>query len=338
MESLFQSVAFLRALQKPDKKILPKSIELSMNDQRFAADRYEGEVTTKGTILFVHGMTPYGYRDPRMQDLGRAAAMCGYRAVIPNFPRIQQGLIETASIEEIIKVIQCVTDDYDLAPSGTVGIFTASFSGSICIRAIAQDSVRDRVKALLIIGGCNNPSACFGDILREPSRDRYAKLILVKNFAKAVVEADIVLGRALSCAIEDAYQNGHKSNAYENYVAHLSHGERDRVTQFIRPIFKQGVLQVAHYDREIKGLHEAFMRWSNVSNIAARVVLVHSVSDNVISPAESQALFKELQSHGVDARLVITPLLDHANFKFRPKYIIDLCRLLKAFNDFFLVL
>lgn len=336
MEVLFQSALFLKALKNPNKAISPEPITFDYTDRKIAADLYRPQhQTSKGLILFVHGMTPFGYRDERMMSLGRAAAKIGYTAVIPSFLSIKQGLIETASIEELIACVQSLVADEALCPSQSLAVFTASFSGAICIRAVAHESIRDHITSLLIIGGCNYPAKCFESIMHLPNQDPYAMLVLLKNLASEKIAADHVLERALSCAIEDAYANSNRHDSYKNYLSYLSKEDRERVTDFIDPVLSHKINPMVVYEKQVKALDADFMRWSDIAGIRCCVALFHSTHDHVISPLESRQLFQELKSNGIEARLLITPLLEHAGLSFRFGLIRQFWRLLKTFNYFF---
>lgn len=334
MESYIKAARFLKSLSSPDRSIQPKPIQFICGDHKLAADIYKPSKSSQGVILFVHGMTPFGYRDPRMMDLGRVAAQLRYTGIIPSYPMISKGLIDPASIDNVIDTINAIVTDTTMCPSGKLAIFTASFSGSICIRAVSQESIRDVVSTMLIVGGCNNPINSFAQIMQNPYADKYAKLLLLKNLAKQDLENDIVLERALSCAIEDEYLKSGKSDAYKSYLQYLDLDDRERVIDFIEPVLRGARNPLIEYDKQQKAIHHAFMRWLDIKNIRCKVALVHSESDNVISSEESKALFKELQANSVDSRLLISPLLDHTDLKFKLSYVVGAVRLYAFFHYF----
>ena len=335
MEALIKAGLFLKTLSNTDKSIQAKSGHVKCGEQKFSVDIYYPEQSSKGVILYVHGMTPYGYRDPRMIDLGRATAQSRYTAVIPSYPVITQGLIEASSIGNVIDTVKALVSDKTLCPDGKLAIFTASFSCSICIRAVAQESIRDFVTSLLIIGGCYHPINSFEEIMQSTSADKYAKLLLLKNLAKKQLENDVILSRALSCAVEDEFLDNGQSNAYKSYLEFMTVEDRKRIIDFIEPVLQGKHNPLIEYEKEVMAIHNAFMRYSDIKNIRCSVILLHSDVDDVVSPTESETLYKELQANSIESYLLITPLLEHAGMKFKISYAIDVVRLLRIFSRFF---
>lgn len=335
MEAYLKSVLFLKALSKPNKAVQPNPLQFESKKGKMRVDVYQPQRASKGVLLFVHGMTPKGYRDERMMALGRAAVELNYTGIVPSYPEITNGLIDSRSIENVIETIKVIVADKTLCPQAKLSIFTASFSGCICIRAVAHDSVRDYVNSLLILGGCNNPINSFYEIIHNPGADKYAKLLLLKNLAKHDLQKDEVLTRALSCAIEDAHADFNGAGVYQNFLTHLAEPDRTRVINFIEPVLNNTHNPLIEYDAVQQEIHRSIMAWANVKNIRCRVTLMHSATDNVVMPQESEDLYKELQANSIESRLLISPILEHAGVKFKPSFLIAAVKLLAGLAYFF---
>jgi len=334
MQGYFEAIHFLRSMMNPAESIVPDPIRLEGEQFIVTADVYRPREKPKAVILLVHGMTPFGSRDPRMISLGKACAMSGYLGIVPDYALIRQGMLEVQSVSDVVNTVLSVTSNESLCPEGYLAIFTASFSGAICLRAACDDRVNDKITSMMIVGGCNNPANCFRDILSNPSPDHYAKLVLLKNLAAQSIENDVILSRAISCAIEDAYANGRKGNSLHHYLVSLPTEDEQRVLKLLKPVLDNENV-MPRYKVEIERLHQKYMQIFQIDKIKCKIALAHSSKDDVIAPSESEDLYQQLKEQDVGCRMAVTPVLEHASLALTPRYFIGLVRLIKVFSYFF---
>jgi hypothetical protein len=64
-------------------------------------DLYLPRGTSAGTVIFVHGLSVLGHRDPRVEQLGSALATAGFRAVIPAIKSLRELWIRRDQPEQI---------------------------------------------------------------------------------------------------------------------------------------------------------------------------------------------------------------------------------------------
>jgi acetyl esterase/lipase len=335
--SYVTTVRFLLATLKnkgADLPVISKELK-AKSGAVYPLDIYEpaDAAKYKGTILFLHGMNKHGNKDERMVALCRAAAFCNYRAISPTYQTIAEHNVTLKSIDEFDETISEFIKDESLCPDGKLAVFTASLSGSFSLRAIARPHLADKVTSLCTVGICYNPKTTFGNILKGKSNDAYAKYIAIKGLLAAANDLSNELRQGLDFAIDDAFEEDGKNRAGQ-FAETIADLHKKRLLEIIARVESNQDLS-GLYEKEILILHEALKDISDLSGVHSRVTLIHSEGDNVLPSIESELLFEHLIKAGKQAKLLVTPVLDHADFQFKLKHLRDLKRLVSAFDYFF---
>ena len=198
----------LNIMSKKDKPLQINSVELSdQNGFSFPADIYEpvNEDHYKGTIIFFHGMNKLGNKDERMVALFKAAARANFRAVAPDYEILKNHFVDGQSVHDFAATIRMVANDKALTPSGKVGLFTASFSGTFTVHAAIRDDVNHLIASLCSVGVCYHPIETFTGLLDGRGADSYSRFISMKNLLFIAGELDSVSEKALSLGIDDNF-------------------------------------------------------------------------------------------------------------------------------------
>jgi|GEM_PF-2009235 hypothetical protein len=321
-------------------KVRPLQVDaITLTDQSgfsVPADIYQPRQPDKyqGTIIFFHGMNKQGNKDPRMVALYRAAARVNYRAIAPDYELLKNHFVDAASTHEFAETVKAVTSDPALAPTGKVGIFTASFSGTFCVHAVTRDDVRDLVSSLCSVGICYNPTSTFTNILNGEGADNYSRFICMKNLLYVAGELDPISDKALSLGIDDNFDD-FKTTQFEDYIQTIEDEEkRTSLAELGAAIYASKDL-AKPYARHIQIMQDTYGLSEGLQNIRCNVALVHSETDDVLHTVESEMLYKQLKQYNIDVKLVITPLLEHADIQFRLKYLLDVLHLVNVFHCFF---
>ena len=208
MRNFYNALRFIICCQFPDHKNIDVSnIVLPIGDDFLNAVVYQKpENYPRGTILAIHGMSVTGNRDPRLVNVCKALAACGYMVISPLYPDIQEFLIKEKTVYTIAKTIENITRNPALCPIGKISIFSASFSAGMSIIAATQPETRELVKAICAIGTYSNVETSVEFLLRRQDNDEYGRLIVLRNFIHYSIGPSADLSEALRVAILD---NGH---------------------------------------------------------------------------------------------------------------------------------
>lgn len=332
------TIKFLLAALKIKGKVTPDwQTELKLADGAvLPADIYEpaAPASCLGTILFFHGMNKLGKDDERMMRLGRATAMAGFRAVVPTFPLVARHIVDKQSVLNCACAIRAIIADPKLCQQGQLGIFTASFSGSASIRAITQvEGIAPLVSSLCSVGVCYHPDVTFTNILSAKMTDKYAKYICIKALLRIGGDLSEELERALDLAIDREFDDENTGEALQQFLASASAETQEKMRSIIEDVDQQREM-APDYQRYIPIIERDFEA-RDLDKLRCHTTLIHSAQDMVLPTLESELLYKAIRKEGQSAKLLVTPILDHADVQLSPKYIVDALRLVSAFHSFF---
>ena len=103
-------------------------------------------------MVFIHGMTPTGYRDPIMVRLASAMAQAGLQVVTPDIRSEQQILMRFEGISDIDDVVRWAAK----TNKKQVSLMGVSFSGGLVVTAAAQPGYSQYLRAVLSVSGYND--------------------------------------------------------------------------------------------------------------------------------------------------------------------------------------
>lgn len=105
-------------------------------------------------MVFIHGMTPLGYRDSIMVRMSKSMAQAGLRVITPDIRSEQQVMMRFDEISDIDEVVRWAAKQ-----SGRrVSLMGVSFSGGLVVAAAAQPGYADDLKTVLSVSGYNDIS------------------------------------------------------------------------------------------------------------------------------------------------------------------------------------
>jgi pimeloyl-ACP methyl ester carboxylesterase len=111
---------------------------------RIAVDRWIG--APGGTpLVLVHGYTPAGKDDPRVQEAAALLARAGFDVAVPTIPGLTRGRLRPADVAPVVATLAARA-----VPTVVVAV---SVGAGPALLAAADPSVRDRVDVLLSLGG-----------------------------------------------------------------------------------------------------------------------------------------------------------------------------------------
>ncbi len=341
MIPIIRGLKFLLAaeLQKYGR-LQENEIFLGSGSARRSADVYEIQGSSPtGTILFIHGMSVLGNRDPRLINVCRAIATCGFRVIAPYYKEIQQLKILKKSITDIAGSIEVAAADPRLCGRGSggkVGIFSPSFSAGMCLAAAAMPGIADRVSAICTVGTMGSVDTTADFLLGQHDIDDFGTMIVMYNFLRYSTGRKPALEKALLTA---ALDNGHRRIVPELPGVMKKMRPADR--KLFEILRRNPVERLRHWKivKNLKGISrhtlDQFVTIDRVAGIKAAVSLIHGIDDNVIPPEESKLVFQRLKEHGCPVKLTLTPLISHGDSQISIKMIPDILRLASGLDYFF---
>jgi pimeloyl-ACP methyl ester carboxylesterase len=273
----------------------------------------------RSTVLALHGLTLRGIDDPRMDTVCRALAAAGCRVLAPELPDTARLRIGTADVDRIAALLA--------AASGPVGVFAASFSAALALRAVARGETL--VTAVCAVGTCGNVGATVRHLLDAAGVDPYGRVLLFRNFGPAALRWSAPVCAALDAWLADDSLK-RSDRAFPTARAALRHAEGALVDDLVSGGWHARALAplvMAHAAPVLRALDLCPV----AARIHAQVTLLHGIEDTVIPFTESVALAGRLPN----AHLCVTPLLTHGDTRLTPRALPQLARLHTALAAWF---
>jgi pimeloyl-ACP methyl ester carboxylesterase len=341
LNSLRRALRFISAQQRaePAAQIESSSQQLECAKKAYTIDTYKPERGNLNPIVFLHGMSPLGIRDPRQVNAARALASAGFNVICPEIPEIRARMIRNESIIEFKQILRTILNDASLCPTGRFSLFAPSFSGGICLIAAAESDLREHVLAACSLGGLSEIRTSLDYLLVEADADPYARYIVLANFLPRMKKyrrlAPFFAASALDNWHASAVKNARLVGFEKTHYAHeelikLKPAERKLADLLLhKSEFRKSFLR--ELDPFMAGEIEAYNVARVADRILAPVLLMHGISDDVIPARESVALSERL----LNKRLVLSPFLGHADSKITLRNLRDVWRLISGFAYFF---
>lgn len=282
----------------------------------------------QGTILMVHGMNSLGAQDPRIIRLCQILTSVGFICVAPTIKSITHHLILPSQIQTVRRVIQYMLNDKTTCPSGELAIFTASFSGAISIIAASDPSVRDKITALLTIGIHYDGAVTITDIVSKSCEDYFAHLVGLKNLFHFAGQVDSVIDGALEAALKDDFtyiDDGHVAAYLQTLSAHEQQRVKTLLAQTSSRTYEVPVPVWEKFSPD--KIREDFSFFNLLDDLPFRIYALQSREDKIMYAHRARELKQHMQRNKMHHRVLITPLLDHADTVTGVKYILDFVKI-----------
>jgi dienelactone hydrolase len=290
------------------------------------ARRYVPASRRHRTFLLVPGVHASGVDEPRLVGFARDLAAMGHAVVTVGPPDLARYSITPATTDAIEDAAIWLSNQRDLSPDGRVGMMGISFAGGLSIVAAGRPELKDKVAAVLSLGGHGDlPRTlrylCTGvlpDGTKRPPHD-YGVVIILLGVADRVVPADQVdqLKAAVLTFLEasrlDLIDKARSATEFE-------HARQIAVTM---PEPSRTLMNYVN-QRDVQHLGAVLLphvaAWGGDPALSpgsspppsADVFLLHGTDDNVIPSVESVLLADSLRQRGARVDLLATPLITHA--------------------------
>jgi dienelactone hydrolase len=288
-----------------------------------------GEVTR--TLLLLPGIHSMGIEEPRLRALANDLAGSGVRVMTLALPDLQQYRVSPRSSDVIEDAIAWMAGQRSLAPDGKVGVVGISFAGGLSLVAAGRPTVRDKVAFVVSFGG-------HGDLPRvlkylstgeepqvegietHPPHD-YGVAVILYGIADHVVPAEQVAPlregvRTFLLASQLTLVDMNQANATFAKSREMAKALPEPAATLLtyvndRNVMKLGPALVPHLD--MLGAESPAGSPERAPSLpSAPVYLLHGDGDTVIPAVESVLLGEFLREHGVEAHVLLSGLITHA--------------------------
>lgn len=123
----------------------PRRLPADLREAR--ADRYVRPALAPAVpLVLVHGVTAEGKDDPRAVRAAGLLARAGFSVLVPSVPGLMAGRLRPADVEPVVAAVAA-------AAGRRVVVLGVSIGAGPALLAAADDRVRDRVAAVVTLGG-----------------------------------------------------------------------------------------------------------------------------------------------------------------------------------------
>jgi len=294
------------------------------------ARRYRPSGGVDRWVVLVPGIHSLGIEEPRLTGLARELAATGLGVVTVAAPDLRSYRITPRATDVLEDAIAWAASFADLAPDGRVGVVGVSFAGGLSLVATGRPGVRERVAFVVSFGG-------HGDLPRvlrylatgvapeapgteaQPPHD-YGLAVVLHTLADRMVPAVQVDGlregvRTFLLASQLTLVDRDDANAAFARAIARAEALPEPASTLLGYVNDRDVAALgARLAPLLPGLAEepSLSVERSPALPVAPIFLLHGASDRVIPTAESVLLAEHLRSRGADVRLLVSPLITHA--------------------------
>lgn len=321
-------------------EVSEERLEIPWRNGILRARKYLPRGTRHRPFLLVPGVHASGVDEPRLVEFARTLASLGHPVVTAGPPDLARYAISAETTDAIEDAAQWLAQQGELAPDGRVSMMGISFAGGLSVVAAGRSALKDRVAAVVSLGGHGDFERtlrylCTGrlaDGTVYPPHD-YGVVIILLGVSDRLVPSEQVepLRQALLTFLEasrldlvDKAQSAATFEKARQMEAALPEPSRTLMRHVnARDVAALGPLLLPHLPAIAS---DPSLSPARSPAPAAPVFLLHGADDNVIPAAESLALATHLQNQGTATRVLATPLITHAEVD-QSSHAIDAMRL-----------
>jgi dienelactone hydrolase len=287
---------------------------------------YEPDTRDAPAVLVLPGVHGGGVDSPRLVTLCGRLAASGYRVVCAPLPELRQYRITSRSTDMIEDAAIWLLDSA-FAPGGRATLVGVSFAGGLTLVAAGRDSIRDRLNAVVSIGGHGSLARTLKFLttgtLPDGSHRRphdYAVAVVALSVVEDLVPDDQAEGlRDIVHGFLDASLDGRAGTPEGAALLEELAATAATLPEPARAI------ALAVLARDVRSVGQAvaphvgpFGEDPALSpDLSPRpstsVFLLHGTEDSVIPSTETPLTARDLEAHGTEVRWLLTPLLTHAH-------------------------
>jgi len=269
-------------------------------------------------MLLIHGLHHLGIHDPRITNLARALAEDGFAVLTPQFGALADYHVDGTTIPEIGESAQWLEQQLRSGPVTVIGI---SFGGGLALLAAAEPQYEGSVRAIVSFGGYDDlERVCRflatreeefpdGSVVPLAAHDYGGAILVYDNLDRFFPAGDVPAAReALRRYLWE------KPQTAKPWLEKLSPAGRATMDNLfarqIAPLRPQLLASIQADQDKMASLSPH----GKIAGLRVPVFILHGSTDNIIPPAESLWLAREVPQ--MDLRgLLITSVFTHVDMK-----------------------
>ena len=311
-----------------DVTVLPRQ-RVPVRQGEVEAQLYRPQGTVRRSVLLVPGVHSMGIAEPRLTALAHDLAGTGVAVMTMALPDLMAYQITARSADVIEDVVAWMAAQPELAPDGRVGMIGISFAGGLSIVAAGRPAIRDKVAYVVSFGGHGDLGRVLhylatGEAVQAPGvktippHDYGVAVILYAAADRMVPPEQVMPLRAgigtFLLASQLTLVDMKQANATFAKAREMVKDLPEPSATYLKYVNERNVkalgpLLVPHLGLQADPAASP-ERASSVPS--APVFLLHGDEDTVIPAAESVVLGNYLRSKGVQVRVLLSPIITHA--------------------------
>jgi hypothetical protein len=293
------------------------------------AQFYRPEGTVRRSVLLIPGVHSMGIAEPRLTALARDLAGNGIAVMTMALPDLMGYQITARSADVIEDAAAWMAAQPQLAPDGRIGMIGISFAGGLSIVAAGRPSIRDKVAYVVSFGGhgdlgrvlhylATGEAVQAPGVVTIPPHDYGVAVILYAAADRMVPPEQVMPLRAgigtFLLASQLTLVDMKQANATFAKAREMAKKLPEPSATYLTYVNDRNVEALGHLLVPHLGLQAdpAASPERAPSVPSAPVFLLHGDEDTVIPAAESVVLGDYLRSKGVQVRVLLSPIITHA--------------------------
>jgi hypothetical protein len=295
-------------------------VTYGVNGRRYQGDLYLPGDKPRAGIVLIPGVAERGKDDPRLTAFATTLARAQFAVLVPDLSGLRTFRIGSRDVRQITDAFTFLVSRPDLVPHGKAGICSFSYASGPAMLAALDPAIRDRVRFILSIGGYYDlprlltfaTTGWFQEDRqwhhRTPSP--YAKWVFALGNAEHLPDP---IDRQLFRSMFERKKEDSGATV-DDLASRLSPYGKRLYDLIANTDLQQVQSLLARLPEPIrKEIAALNLADKDLSHVAAHLILVHGLDDDIIPYTESMALARAFPKG--KARLFVTKGLAHVNVK-----------------------
>jgi hypothetical protein len=263
----------------------------------YAGDLYRPLQGAQAAILLIPGAAEEGKDDPRLVAFATTLARARFNVLVPDLASLREQRVSSANIAEVADAFAWLAAQPDMAPGGRAGMVAFSYASGPVLLAALEPQIREQVSFVLAVGGYYDLEQVLiffttgwfrhgGDWHYLEPND-YGKWLFVLSNLHRITDPDdrrrlqrMAMRRLDDPAAPLADLAQGLSEEGHGVYAFISNRDRELAPRLLAELPSALTADIAALDLADKDL----------SQLRARLLLIHGYDDDIIPYTESIAL------------------------------------------------
>ncbi len=288
-------------------------------------DLYHPPHPVRKTIITVQGMTLLGERDPRLINFCRGMAESGFRVAAIELPGLKSFRFDPEDLTAIVNLAAALYSNDD-RPVGLIGF---SVGAGLALTAAAAPSASKLIDPVLLFGPYHSLLDAWTRILNKQTKTPAGDVAWENYIYIRMMMAYRAMDRLDMSETE-------KNELIEQLNKYCSEPVLDVKKEFFNRVLKNRDIPAPFPAASDVELLERLSPCGKLTELTARVLILHDQFDDLILPKNSEKIYDELKRRSGSSvqKILVTPLLSHVMARYTWR-IFDVWRILDIMGELF---